>query len=54
MPSFGIAERCAKVVQAYKIESERPLTNWNTTIGPWDRLSNKASASSVSARGSWS
>ena len=38
MPSFGIAERCAKVVQAYKIESERPLTNWNTTIGPWDRI----------------
>ena len=38
LPSFGIAERCVKVVQAYKSESQRPLTDWNTTIEPWDRI----------------
>ena len=36
-PNYGIAERCARLVQAFTSAAKRPLTDWNTSIEPWDR-----------------
>ena len=35
-PSYAIAERCARLVQIYMSEAERPLADWNTSLEPWE------------------
>ena len=37
-PSYAIAERCARLVQAFMSAAERPLTEWNTSTEPWDGI----------------
>ena len=37
-PSFAAAESCARLVQTFTSAAERPLTEWNTSTEPWDRI----------------
>ena len=37
-PSYETAERCKRIVQAFKIEAGRPLMDWNTSTDPWVRV----------------
>ena len=37
-PSYGMAERSARLVEAFTSAAERPLADWNTSIEPWDRI----------------
>ena len=37
-PNYATAERCARLVQAFTSAAERPLTEWSTSIEPWDRI----------------
>ena len=35
-PNYGIAERGARLVEAFTSAAERPLTDWTTSTEPWD------------------
>ena len=37
-PQYDAAESCARVVQVFNNEAERPIVEWNTSIEPWDRI----------------
>ena len=37
-PSYVAAERCARLVQAFLTAAERPLSEWNSSTEPWDRI----------------
>ena len=37
-PSYGTAERCVHLVQAFRSVGKRPVTEWITSIDPWDQL----------------
>ena len=37
-PTYPVAERCARVVQAFRSAAERPLEEWNASIEPWNRV----------------
>ena len=37
-PSYPAAERCARVVQAFKNAAEYPGEDWNASIEPWSRV----------------
>ena len=37
-PGYAIAERCARLVEAFTSAAERPLTEWITSTEPWDRI----------------
>ena len=41
-PSYGMAERGARLVEAFTSAAERPLTDWDTSIEPWDRIIQQA------------
>ena len=35
-PSYGMAERSARLVEAFTSAAERPLADWHTSIEPWN------------------
>lgn len=37
-PSYPTADRCKKLVGAFKDAAERSLTEWNTSTAPWDQI----------------
>ena len=37
-PNFPAANRCMRVVQAFKDVAELPVKQWNNSIEPWDRV----------------
>ena len=37
-PSYGMAERSARLVEAFTSAAERPFADWNTSIEPWNRI----------------
>ena len=37
-PSYGMADRSARLVEAFTSAAELPLTDWNTSTEPWDRI----------------
>ena len=41
-PSYGIADRGARLVEAFKSAAERPIADWDTSIEPWERTIQQA------------
>ena len=37
-PSYLVADRCRRLVEAFASEAERPLEEWERSIGPWESL----------------
>ena len=38
LPSYSMAERCARMVQAFTSSANRPLGEWSTSTEPWNRI----------------
>ena len=37
-PNYTVAERCARLVEAFTSASKRPLMEWDTSLEPWNRM----------------
>ena len=37
-PNYPVADRCARIIEAFTSEAERPFSEWSTSTEPWDRI----------------
>ena len=52
-PNFPAANRCMRVVQAFKDVAELPVKQWNNSIEPWTEWFSRVSVNSATARDLW-